>query len=398
MDFRIAPAIEERLAAVRDFVVGRVQPLEPLLLGGQWEALESGVAALRAEVQAAGWWAPHLPPSAGGSGGGLVQLGLTGELLGRSPLGHYVFGCQAPDAGNAELLLAHGSSEQRERFLAPLAAGSARSCFLMTEPEFAGSNPTEMATTAVRDAGDWVINGHKWFATGADGAAFGLCMAVTDAGAGRHRRASLFLVETDRAGFRLVRNLPVMGQPGRGLFSHGEVRLADVRVPAAQLLGAVGAGFAMAQERLGPGRIHHCMRWIGICRRAIDEMTRYALRREVGPGVPLANMGSLRDGLAESVAEVEAARALVLMTAWSIEQEGFRAARDRISMIKYYTANVLQRVVDRALQAHGGLGMTDDSILAYFYREERAARIYDGPDEVHRAAVARRLLETAAQR
>jgi len=171
-----------------------------------------------------------------------------------------------------------------------------------------------------------------------------------------------------------------------------------VRVPAAQLLGAVGAGFAMAQERLGPGRIHHCMRWIGICRRAIDEMTRYALRREVAPGVPLANMGSLRDGLAGSVAEVEAARALVLMTAWSIEQEGFRAARDRISMIKYYTANVLQRVVDRALQAHGGLGMTDDSILAYFYREERAARIYDGPDEVHRAAVARRLLETAAQR
>ena len=175
------------------------------------------------------------------------------------------------------------------------------------------------------------------------------------------------------------------------------MRLTDVRVPDAQLLGAVGAGFAMAQERLAPGRIHHCMRWIGICRRAIDEMTRYALLREVAPGVPLASMGSLRDGLAESVAEVEAARALVLMTAWSIEQEGFRAARDRISMIKYYTANVLQRVVDRALQAHGGLGMTDDGILAYFYREERAARIYDGPDEVHRAALARRLLETAAQ-
>jgi len=268
----------------------------------------------------------------------------------------------------------------------------------MTEPEFAGSNPTEMGTMAVRDGDEFVINGHKWFATAADGAAFGICMAVTDPAAGKYERASMILVEMDRPGVELVRNIPVMGHPGRGFFSHGEVRLRDVRVPAENLLGEAGSGFAMAQERLGPGRIHHCMRWLGICRRALDEMVRHTLKREIKPGLPLAKMGAVQDWVAESAAEIEAARALVLMAAWSIEQEGFRAARERVSMIKYYTANVMQRVVDRALQAHGGLGVTDDRILAFFYREERAARIYDGPDEVHRMAVARRIFKAAAER
>jgi acyl-CoA dehydrogenase len=396
MDFQIDPELADRLQAVRTFIIDRVQPLEPLFLSGDWPALEEALAACRAEVKARGWWAPNLPPAEGGTGRGLVALGLVSEVLGRSPLGHFVFGCQAPDAGNAELLATHGTPEQRERFLEPLAAGAIRSCFLMTEPEFAGSNPTEMGTTAVRDGDEFVINGHKWFATAADGASFGVCMAVTDPDADKHRRASMILVETDRPGFRLVRNIPVMGHPGRGFFSHGEVRLENVRVPAANLLGEAGAGFAMAQERLGPGRIHHCMRWLGICRRALDEMIQYALVREVKPGLPLARLGAIQDWIAESAAEVEAARALVLMTAWTIEQEGFRAARERVSMIKYYTANVMQRVVDRALQTHGGLGVTDDRILAFFFREERAARIYDGPDEVHRMAVARRLLKSAA--
>ena len=396
MDFNISPALSARLAEVRAFVIEQVQPLEPLLLQGEWQALEAAVAACRAEVKARGWWAPNLSPEEGGSGEGLVVLGLLSEILGRSPLGHLVFGCQAPDAGNAELLVSHGTAAQQERFLEPLAAGATRSCFLMTEPEFAGSNPTEMGTTAVRDGDEFVINGHKWFATAADGASFGICMAVTDPEADKYRRASMILVETDRPGFRLVRNIPVMGHPGQGFFSHGEVRLEDVRVPAENLLGEAGAGFAMAQERLGPGRIHHCMRWLGICRRALDEMIAHSLRREIKPGLPLAKMGAVQDWIAESAAEIEAARALVLMTAWTIEQEGFRAARERVSMIKYYTANVMQRVVDRALQAHGGLGVTDDRILAFFYREERAARIYDGPDEVHRMAVARRLLKAAA--
>ncbi|MFU8894793.1 MAG: acyl-CoA dehydrogenase family protein [Gammaproteobacteria bacterium] len=396
MNFQIDTELSERLEHIRAFVIEQVQPLESLLLAGEWSALEQGLADCRDEVRARGWWAPNLPPEEGGTGQGLVALGLVSEVLGRSPLGHFVFGCQAPDAGNAELLASHGTPAQRERFLAPLAAGEIRSCFLMTEPEFAGSNPTEMGTTALRDGDEFVINGHKWFATAADGARFGICMAVTDPAADKYRRASMILVETDRPGFELVRNIPVMGHPGRGFFSHGEVRLEDVRVPVENLLGEAGAGFAMAQERLGPGRIHHCMRWLGICRRSLDEMISHVLRREVKPGLPLAQLGAIQDWIAESAAEVEAARALVLMTAWTIEQDGFRAARERVSMIKYYTANVMQRVVDRALQAHGGLGVTDDRILAFFFREERAARIYDGPDEVHRMAVARRLLKTAA--
>ncbi len=396
MDFSISNALSARLEATRAFMIERVQPLEPLLLQGRWPELEAAIAERRAAVRANGWWAPNLSPEEGGSGGGLVELGLLSEVLGRSPLGHFVFGCQAPDAGNAELLVKYGTPAQRERFLHPLAAGEIRSCFLMTEPEFAGSNPTELGTTAVRDGDEFVINGHKWFATAADGARFGVCMAVTDPAADKYRRASMILVETNRPGFELVRNIPVMGHPGQGFFSHGEVRLANVRVPAENLLGEAGTGFAMAQERLGPGRIHHCMRWLGICRRSLDEMISYTLKREVKPGLPLAKLGAIQDWIAESAAEVEAARALVLMTAWTIEQEGFRAARERVSMIKYYTANVLQRVVDRALQAHGGLGVTDDRILAFFFREERAARIYDGPDEVHRMAVSRRLLKAAA--
>jgi acyl-CoA dehydrogenase len=398
MDFQVDPALAARLQQTREYLIERLQPLEPLLLEGAWQELDAAVAACRAEVRERDWWAPNLPASEGGSGQGLVMFGLVSEVLGRSPLGHLVFGCQAPDAGNAELLAAHGSEEQRRRFLEPLAAGEARSCFLMTEPEFAGSNPTELGTTAVRDGDYYVINGHKWFATAADGARFGICMAVTEPGAEKHRRASMILVETDRPGFRLVRNIPVMGQAGRGFFSHGEVRLEDLRVPVANLLGEPGSGFAMAQQRLGPGRIHHCMRWLGICRRALEEMITHVRRREVKPGLPLARMGTIQDWVAESAAEIEAARALVLMTAWTIEQEGFRAAREQVSMIKYFTANVLQRVVDRALQAHGGLGVTDDRIIAFFFREERAARIYDGPDEVHRMAVARRLLDPAGRR
>jgi acyl-CoA dehydrogenase len=398
MDFRIDPDLQARLAEMREFVVEHLQPLEPVLLTGRWDELYKAVEASRGDVKARGWWAPNLPAEAGGTGGDLVELGLVSEVLGRSPLGHLAFGCQAPDAGNAELLLLHGTDAQKEAFLDPLADGRTRSCFLMTEPEFPGSNPTLMGTTAVRDGDEYVINGHKWFATAADGASFGICMAVTDPAASRYERASMILVETDRPGYQLVRNIPVMGHGGRGFFSHGQVRLEDVRVPITNLLGREGAGFAMAQQRLGPGRVHHCMRWLGICRRALEEMVAYTRQREIKPGTPLAQMGTVQDWIAESAAEVEAARALVLMTAWTIEQEGFRVARERVSMIKFFTANVLQRVVDRAVQAHGGLGVTDDTILAFFFREERAARIYDGPDEVHRMSLARRILKEAASR
>jgi alkylation response protein AidB-like acyl-CoA dehydrogenase len=396
MDYSIPAATERLLTDVRGFLDAQVLPLEPLFLAGDWNALAPRLEDCREAVRTHGWWAPNLPQSAGGLGLELVELGLVSEVLGRTPLGHYVFGCQAPDAGNAELLLLYGDDGLRERYLLPLAAGRVRSCFCMTEPEFAGSNPVEMGTTAVRDGDEWVINGHKWFATAAEGAAFAIVMAVTDPDAPPHARASMILVDCDTPGFELVRNIPVMGHAGHGPFSHGEVRLRDCRVPAGRLLGEPGAGFLMAQQRLGPGRVHHCMRWLGICARAIDLMCEHAARRELSPGQPLARQQIVQAWIAESAAEAAAARGLVLETAWRIEREGWKAAREMISMIKFLTANTLQRIVDRAVQVHGALGVTDDTVLAFFYREERAARIYDGPDEVHKLSVARRLLKQRA--
>lgn len=396
MDYSLPEETRTRLDAMRAFVDEHVVPLEPLFLEGNHEALMTALEACRQDVRERGWWAPNLPREAGGLGVELTELGLMSEVFGRSPLGHFSFGAQAPDAGNAELLLLHGTDAQRERFLDPLAAGRTRSCFCMTEPEYAGSNPVEMGTTATRDGDELVINGHKWFATAADGAAFAIVMAVTEPDAPPHARASMILVDCDTPGFEVVRNIPVMGHAGRGPFSHAEVRLDNCRVPADQLIGEAGAGFLMAQQRLGPGRIHHCMRWLGICARAIDLMCDHAARRELAPGRTLSSRQIVQAWIAESAAETAAARALVLETAWRIEQEGWKAAREMISMIKFQTANTLQRVVDRAVQTHGALGVTDDTILAFFYREERAARIYDGPDEVHKLAVARRILNQRA--
>ena len=397
MDFAIPGDLEARLAEIRRFIDNELVPLEPLLLSAQWGSLEAALDDKRRQVQAAGWWAPNLPPEAEGSGAGLVELGLISEELGRSPIAHYTFGCQAPDAGNAELLLLHGTEEQKERYLGPLATGRIRSCFCMTEPEYAGSNPVEMGTLAKRDGDDYVIDGHKWFATAADGADFAIVMAVTDPEAPPHSRASMILVDCDHPGFHLERNIPVMGHAGAGYFSHGQVRLTDCRVPESQRLGGEGAGFIMAQERLGPGRIHHCMRWLGICRRTIELMCDYALTRKLSAERRLADQQIVQAWIAESAAELEAARALVLKAAWTIEQLGFKAARDQVSMIKFITANTLQRIVDRAVQVHGALGVTDDTVLSFWYREERAARIYDGPDEVHTMAVARRLLRARAR-
>ena len=288
MDFSVPKDTQNLLTEVRDFVEQELVPLEPGLLAGDWSALEAALNEKRVQVQTRGWWAPNLPDDAGGTGLSLVELGLLSAELGRSPLGHYTFGCQAPDAGNAELLLLHGTDRQKTRYLEPLASGAIRSCFCMTEPEFAGSNPVRMGTRAMRDGDDYVINGHKGFATAADGADFAIVMAVTEPDGPKYGQASMILVDCDTPGFHLERNISVMGHPGQGYFSHGEVRLENCRVPADNLLGEPGAGFVMAQERLGPGRIHHCMRWIGICRRAIDMMCDYALTRELAPDKTLA--------------------------------------------------------------------------------------------------------------
>src|SRR5690606_10579642 len=310
--------------------------------------------------------------------------------LGRSPLGHYVFNCQAPDIANMEVLMLYGSEEQKARYLEPLTRGEIRSCFAMTEPAYAGSNLVLMGATAVKEGDDYVINAHKWFTTGAEGASFAIVMALTDPdNPQRHRRASQIIVPLDTPGYRRVRNLSVMGETGSDHASHAEVVFENVRVPQSNRLGPEGEGFRIAQERLGPGRIHHCMRWIGICERAFELMCRRAQSRKIDGNKPLSHKQTIQTFIAESRAEINAARLSVLDAAWRIDEVGFAEARVEISLIKFYVAEVMMRVVDRAIQVHGALGITTDTVLWFFYAHERGARIYDGPDEVHKLVVAK---------
>jgi alkylation response protein AidB-like acyl-CoA dehydrogenase len=393
MDFSESQRVQSIRAVVREFMRKEVYPLEPALARQGFSALLPVLREKRARARETGLWAAHVPAEHGGAGLGLVEFAHMSEELGRSPAGHYLFNVQAPDVGNMEILMEHGTEEQKQRWLLPLVRGEIRSCFTMTEPEFAGSNPVWMGTSARRDGDAWVIRGHKWFASSADGAAFAICMAVTDPGnADPYRRASMIIVPTDAPGFELVGNLSVMGHRGGDWASHAEVSYAGCRVPLANLLGAEGAGFAIAQDRLGPGRIHHCMRWIGICERAMELMCRHAATREIAPGRPLGSRQIVQEWIARSRAEIHAARLMVLHAAWKIEGEGAHAAREEISLIKFTVARTMQRVLDRAIQALGALGMTDDTPLAWWWAHERGARIYDGPDEVHLSVVARRIL------
>jgi len=381
------------LDRIRKFVRDEACPLEPEFLRRPFSELKPALEAKREKVKAMGLWAPHLPVEHGGIGLTLSEFALVSEELGRTPIGHYLFNCQAPDIGNMEILMDHGTPEQKEKYFEPLARGEVRSCFSMTEPEHPGSNPTWMSTTAVKDGNDYVINGHKWFTSSAEGASFAIVMAVTDSEASnRYKRASQIIVPIPTPGFQLVRNISVMGDEGSDYASHAEVRYENCRVPQSNLLGREGEGFTIAQQRLGPGRIHHCMRWIGICERAFDLMCSYAARRELSPGVLLASRQNVQEWIAESRAEINAARLLVLWTAREIDHEGAEAAREDISLIKFFVAGILQKVLDRAIQVHGALGLTDATLLSYWYRHERAARIYDGPDEVHKMVVARSVL------
>jgi alkylation response protein AidB-like acyl-CoA dehydrogenase len=391
MDFAPSPSLIPLIEKVDRFLVEEVRPLEARFHGG-FRSLLPELERLRARVRELGLWAPQIPRAHGGLGLTLLEHAQLSERLGRSPLGHYVFNCQAPDAGNMEILITHGSDEQKKRWLEPLTRGQMRSCFSMTEPELPGSNPTALATTARKDGDDYVIDGHKWFTSSADGAAFAIVMAVTNPDAEPHMRASQIIVPTDTPGFELVRNISVMGDEGSDWMSHAEVRYRGVRVPQSNRLGAEGAGFLIAQERLGPGRIHHCMRWIGICERAFELMCERAASRIIAEGKVLGGKQIVQSWIAESRAEINAARLMVLQAAWTIDNKGLYEAREEVSLIKFYVAGVLQNVLDRAIQVHGALGMTDDTPLAGWYRHERAARIYDGPDEVHKMVVAKRIL------
>jgi acyl-CoA dehydrogenase len=392
MDFDPPEAVRPLLDKIERFINDVVMPAEADVLERGFTAAAPLLGELRAKVKAQGMWGPQLPKDIGGLGLDLVEHGLVSEKLGRSPLGHYVFGAQAPDAGNMEILHKFGTAEQKQRWLEPLARGDIRSCFSMTEPENPGSNPTLLSCRAVKDGDHYVIDGHKWFTTAADGAAFAIVMAVTNPEASPHARASMIIVPTETPGFERVRNIKIMGDPGEGYGSHAEIWYRNVRVPVDNRLGPEGAGFLIAQERLGPGRIHHCMRWIGICERVFDTMCRHITRRKIDDEKTLATRQIAQAWVAEARAEIDASRLMVLSAAWTIEKKGFAVARDQVSLIKFYVADVMLRLVDRAIQMHGALGITSDTILSHYYVHERGARIYDGPDEVHKMVVAKRIL------
>lgn len=393
MDFSIDDKLSKTLEQIREFVRAEVYSLERDFLVKPFRDLLPALNRVRDQVKAQGWWSPSIPQEYGGAGFSFLEMAHISEELGRSPLGYYAFNSQAPDVGNMELLMHFGTAEQKEKYLRPLVRGDIRSCYGMTEPDYPGSNPVWMGTTATKDGDNYIINGRKWFSTSADGASFAVVMAITNPDAESHKRATQIIVPTNTPGYRLVCNTPVMGHGGDDWASHGELAFENCRVPQSNHLGDEGAGFALAQERLGPGRIYHCMRWIGICERALELMCARAAKRQLAPGVPLASKQIIQAMLAESRAEINAARLMVLQAAWKIDCEGQRQARVEISTIKFFVADVLQKVLDRAIQVHGGLGVTDYTPLAFWYRHERAGRIYDGADEVHKTVVARQLLK-----
>jgi len=382
------------LPKVKTILEENLYPLEAKYVHLPFSAVEPELQKIRAIVKERGLWNSHLSESHGGLGFNLVEFGQISEVLGRSPYGHYCFNCNAPDIGNQELLLGNASDYIKETYLEPLIHGDIRSCFSMTEPEFAGSNPVNMGTTAVKEGDHYVINGTKWFTTAADGASFAIVMANTNPDAeNKYQKASMIIVPTDNEGFHLKRNISIMGEENDTYFSHAEIEYQNCRVPIKNLIGNEGEGFLLAQQRLGPGRIHHCMRWIGICEKAFDLMCERAATRSLGGDTKLGHKQTIQNWIAESRAEINASRYMVLHTAQKIDEVGAKAARLEISTIKFYVANVLMKVLDRAIQVHGALGITDDTVLSFYYRHERGARIYDGPDEVHKSTLARQILK-----
>jgi acyl-CoA dehydrogenase len=394
-DFSTEPEFEEQLQWMREFVRKEIYPIEPIAEEIGSEDLERIFESLRPQVKERDLWAAHLPPELGGQGFGQVKLGLMNEILGTCIYAPYVFGCQAPDSGNSEILALSGTPEQKERWLYPLLAGELRSAFSMTEPETPGSDPTQLRTRAVRDADGYVLTGHKWFTSNGSTSDFLVVMAVTDPEAPPHKRASMFIVPTDTPGVNIVRDVPTMEHPYDrfGRFNgHSEIYYEDVRLAHDALLGEEGEGFVIAQHRLVPGRIHHCMRWLGLAQRAFDMLCERSLYRPVRGGL-LAEKQTVQNWIADSAAEMQAARLMVLHAAWKIDAYGSSAARMDVSLIKFFGAKVLHDVIDRALQLHGGLGFSADMPLEFMYRFARHARLVDGADEVHRESVARQILK-----
>ncbi|HZA89179.1 MAG TPA: acyl-CoA dehydrogenase family protein [Solirubrobacterales bacterium] len=402
MDFELSPRVEELRDRVREFMQEHVYSVELEALRAVDDEVAPGtpypeiLLDIRARAREEGLWNLFMPDERYGAGLSNAEYGVLCEEMGRSPaIAPMAFNCSAPDTGNMEILAEHGTEEQRQRWLGPLLEGEIRSCFSMTEPEVSGSDPTTLRTEAVLEDGEWVINGHKWFTSGAVGASVAIVMCVTDPDAHPYARASMILVPLDNPGFDLVRPVSVMGHDGGP--GHCEIRYEDCRVPESSLLGERGAGFVIAQDRLGPGRIHHCMRAIGTAERAIEMMCQRANSRETFGG-KLADKQFIQDFIAKSRMETNQARLLTVHAAWKMDTAGKRAARQEISMIKVVAANVVMDVLDRAIQVHGALGMSDDTPLAGMWRFSRMLKVADGPDEVHKMVIARRELNRAAKR
>jgi acyl-CoA dehydrogenase len=395
MDFAPSERIARLRERVTEFMDEHVYPVEAEALHALDQEVGPGVAypkvliELRERAKSEGLWNLFMPNEEHGAGLTNWEYGMLCEIMGRSLVAPMVFNCSAPDTGNMEILAEHGTDEQKKRWLTPLLENHTRSCFSMTEPDTSGSDPTNIHSRAELVDGEWVINGHKWFTSGAVGASVAIVMVVTDPEAAVHKRASMILVPTDNPGFNLIRPVPVMGHSGGP--GHCEIRYEDCRVPADNLLGERGAGFVIAQDRLGPGRIHHCMRAIGAAERALELMCKRANER-VSFGGPLGEKQFVQDFVAKSRMEIDAARLMVLHAAWKMDTEGKRAARQEISMIKVVAANVCMDVLDRAIQVHGARGVSDDTPLALMWRSLRMLRIADGPDEVHKMVIALREL------
>jgi acyl-CoA dehydrogenase len=399
MDFGFSERATDLHKTVEQFLVDAVYPAEPAFhdqaaaAPDRWDA-PPVLGELKAEARTRGLWNLFLPDSRWGAGLSNLEYAPLAELSGRSPhLAPEAMNCSAPDTGNMELLAMFGTPEQQERWLVPLLAGEIRSCFSMTEPDVASSDANNIGTRIVRDGDEYAVSGRKWWSSGAMNprCRVAIVMGVTDPDGPRHRRHSMILVPMDAPGVRVLRPTTVFGYDDRTHGGHAEIDFDAVRVPAANLLGGENEGFAMAQARLGPGRIHHCMRLIGMAERALDLMCERALARRAF-GAPIAEHGSVQDWIAESRMRIEQARLLVLKTAWLMDTAGNRGAATEIAAIKAVVPEMACWVIDRAIQAYGGAGVSQDAPLASLYAHARTLRIADGPDEVHRRSVARREL------
>lgn len=388
IDFTLPPDVEEVRRRVRSFMDAEVRPVEEKLQesGADRNSYRRAIIELREKAKSVGMWNPHLPPEWGGMGLGPTAMAFVSAEAGRTGIGPFVINAQAPDEGNMHTLLHWGTPEQKEKYLRPLAEGRARSCFALTEPEVAGSDPTLIQTRAVKDGDDWVINGHKWFISGAKGAQFAILIACTDPEADPPQaRNSAFLVDLPAEGFEIVRDIETMAGHG----NHCEIRIQDLRVPDGNMLGGRGEGHLLGQYRLGPARLAHCMRWIGSAEVALEMLVDRALKR-YAHGSYLAEKQAIQWMMAESAMELYIGKLMVLHAAYKIENK--LPFRQEVSMAKVHVANTLWRIIDRAIQVHGALGYSTDTPLQQMMKNARSARLVDGADEVHMQTIARNLI------